>query len=65
MHTWQGVSYKLRAATPGDVPALRQLIARSIRELGADDYTPEQIEAEIGAARAEVRKARHDRRRSH
>ena len=29
------------------------------------DYTSEQIEAEIGAARAEVRKARHDRRRSH
>lgn len=27
------------------------------------DYTPEQIEAEIGIARAEVRKARHDHRR--
>lgn len=26
------------------------------------DYTAEQIEAEIGIARAEVRKARHDRR---
>jgi hypothetical protein len=28
----------------------------------ASDYTPEQIEAEIGAAQAEVKKARHDRR---
>lgn len=26
------------------------------------DYTPEQIEAEIGAARTEVKEARHDRR---
>lgn len=29
------------------------------------DYTAEQIEVEIGVARDEVRKARHDRRRSH
>lgn len=29
------------------------------------DYTAEQIEAEIGAARAEVRKARDARRRGH
>jgi len=29
------------------------------------DYTAEQIEKEIGAARAEVREARHDRRSGH
>ena len=44
---------------------------RTLEELLEDvhrrpsDYTPEQIEAEIGDARAEVRKARDDRRRSH
>jgi GNAT superfamily N-acetyltransferase len=37
-------------ATRGDEPALRQLIARSIRELGAHDYTPEQIEAALTGA---------------
>ncbi len=50
VHTWQGVSYRLRAATPGDAPALRQLIARSIHALGADDYTPEQIDAALTGA---------------
>jgi PHD/YefM family antitoxin component YafN of YafNO toxin-antitoxin module len=44
---------------------------RSLEELLTElhrrpsDYTAEQIEAEIGAARAEVRKARDDRRRGH
>jgi len=40
VHTWQGVNYRLRVATRGDEFALRELIARSIRELGANDYTP-------------------------
>jgi len=39
--------YRLRPAVAGDEPALRELIARSIRELGAGDYTPEQIEAAL------------------
>ena len=50
VHTWQGVNYRLRLATRGDEPALRELIARSIRELGANDYTPEQIEAALTGA---------------
>lgn len=41
------VDYQLRLATLADEPALRDLIARSIRELGAGDYTPEQIEAAL------------------
>ncbi len=41
------MSYRLRPATPADLPALRELIARSIRALGSADYTPEQIEAAL------------------
>lgn len=41
------VDYRLRPATTADEPTLRDLIARSIRELGAGDYTPEQIEAAL------------------
>lgn len=41
------IDYRLRPATTADEPALRDLIARSIRELGAGDYTPEQIEAAL------------------
>jgi len=44
------VDYQLRLATLADVPALRELIARSIRELGANDYTPAQIEAALMGA---------------
>jgi GNAT superfamily N-acetyltransferase len=50
VHTWRDVSYRLRAATRADEPALRALIARSIRELGAGDYTPEQIEGALTGA---------------
>ena len=50
MHSSHGVSYRLRVATAADEPALRALIARSIRELGAGDYTPEQIEAALTGA---------------
>lgn len=38
-------SIYIRAATNDDVPALRELIGRSVRELQAEWYTPEQIEA--------------------
>jgi len=41
------VSYQLRPATRADQPALQRLIARSARELGAQDYRPEQIEAAL------------------
>ena len=37
----------MRAATPGDVPALNDLIATSVRELSAGVYAPEQIEAAL------------------
>ncbi len=41
------MDYQLRLATAADQPLLQDLIARSIRELGADDYTPAQIEAAL------------------
>ena len=37
----------LRVATRDDVPALRELIEHSVRELQAGWYTPEQIEAAV------------------
>lgn len=44
------MKYALRTATLADVPALRELIARSIRRLGAQDYTSAQIEAALNSA---------------
>jgi hypothetical protein len=44
------MSYTLRKATLEDQPVLRELIARSIRALGADDYSPEQIDAALRGA---------------
>src|SRR5207253_10451494 len=44
------MEYKLRLATLEDVPALRELIARSIHGRGAADYTPAQIEAALQGA---------------
>jgi GNAT superfamily N-acetyltransferase len=43
-------NYQLRVASPADEPALRELIARSIRALGAADYSPGQIEAALRGA---------------
>jgi len=40
----------LRVATLEDVPALRALIARSIRALGAADYSSEQIDTALQSA---------------
>jgi len=42
--------YRLRTATDADAPAIGALIARSIRELGAADYTPAQIEGALKGA---------------
>lgn len=47
--TRQG-SYQIRVAILTDEPALRALIARSIRTLGAGDYTAAQIEAALTGA---------------
>jgi GNAT superfamily N-acetyltransferase len=44
------VSYHLRVATLADAPALRPLIERSIRSLGAADYTQAQIEGALKGA---------------
>jgi GNAT superfamily N-acetyltransferase len=41
---------KLRRATLADIPALRELIAVSARELGRSDYTPGQIEGALRGA---------------
>lgn len=37
----------LRVATAADLPSLRELIPASVRALGRDHYTPEQIESAI------------------
>jgi GNAT superfamily N-acetyltransferase len=42
--------YRLRKATSADEPALRDLIARSIRALGVNDYSHEQIEGALERA---------------
>lgn len=44
------MSYQLRIARLDDETALRGLIARSIRQLGAGDYSPAQIEAALTGA---------------
>jgi len=44
------MSYHIRRATRADQSALRHLIARSARELGRPDYTPEQIEGALQGA---------------
>ena len=44
------MDYVIRHATLADEPILRDLIARSIRTLGAADYTSAQIEAALAGA---------------
>ena len=44
------VGYRLRVATLDDEPCLRELIVRSIRGLGSQDYTPAQIDAALRGA---------------
>jgi GNAT superfamily N-acetyltransferase len=38
------MAFALRLATQADVPVLRSLIERSVRELQAGDYTPRQLD---------------------
>ncbi len=42
--------YELRNAEPADGTVIEDLIARSARNLGAQDYTPEQIEGALQGA---------------
>lgn len=44
------MDYSIRKATLQDKPALETLIARSARQLGAQDYTAEQIEGALRGA---------------
>jgi GNAT superfamily N-acetyltransferase len=44
------MSWHLRPATPADSAEIEELIARSIRSLGAADYSSEQIEAALKGA---------------
>ena len=41
------MGFRLRVATAEDVPAIRALIADSVRGLQADDYTARQIEGSL------------------
>jgi len=43
-------NFKIRLATPADIPALRELIDRSVRVLQRKDYSAEQLEAALGTA---------------
>jgi GNAT superfamily N-acetyltransferase len=45
-----GMSLTLRIATHADIPALRDLIARSARGLSVDDYRVEQVEGALRGA---------------
>ena len=42
--------FKIRMATPVDIPALRELIDTSVRVLQREDYSSEQLEAALGTA---------------
>jgi len=46
----QNHDFKIRLATPEDIPALRELIDQSVRVLQRDDYSAEQLEAALGTA---------------
>jgi GNAT superfamily N-acetyltransferase len=42
--------FSLRLAAGADIPALRELIEKSVRGLQRADYSPEQLEAALGTA---------------
>ena len=42
-----GIEIRIRLATPADIPVLHKLIAASVRELQAEDYTREQLDAAL------------------
>jgi GNAT superfamily N-acetyltransferase len=50
MTTLNRTSVRFRKATREDVGALKELIARSARDLARSDYTPDQIEAALVSA---------------
>ena len=41
------IDIRIRRAVPADVPLLKELIAASVRQLQANDYTPEQLEGAL------------------
>ncbi len=43
-------NFKIRLATKADIPALRELIDRSVRVLQREDYSAEQLDAALGTA---------------
>ncbi len=43
-------NFAIRLATRADIPALRELIDKSVRVLQSGDYTAEQLEAALGTA---------------
>jgi GNAT superfamily N-acetyltransferase len=43
------IEIRIRRAVPADVPCLQELIAASVRELQAEDYTREQMEGALEA----------------
>jgi GNAT superfamily N-acetyltransferase len=43
-------SYSIRLATSADIPALRELIDKSVRILQREDYSVEQLDAALGTA---------------
>jgi GNAT superfamily N-acetyltransferase len=42
--------FVIRLATAADIPALRELIDKSVRVLQQEDYSPEQLDAALGTA---------------
>jgi GNAT superfamily N-acetyltransferase len=46
----QNYNFKIRLATPADIPALQELIDQSVRVLQREDYSAEQLDAALGTA---------------
>jgi GNAT superfamily N-acetyltransferase len=46
----QNQNFSIRLATTADIPALRELIAQSVRVLQREDYSAEQLDAALGTA---------------
>jgi GNAT superfamily N-acetyltransferase len=52
--------FRIRPATLADIPAITDLIDRSVRQLQKDDYTQEQIDGALGHAFAVDTQLIHD-----
>lgn len=48
--TGQNHNFTIRLATTADIPALRELIDKSVRVLQRQDYSAEQLDAALGTA---------------